>query len=425
MPAGAFRFLHAADLHLDSPLRGLVRYPGAPAERLQGATRAAFSRLIDLALEREVAFVIVAGDVFDGDWPDYSSGLWFNSEVRRLAAADIPLFLLRGNHDAASRVTRALALPEGVMAFPTDAPATKRLERQEVALHGQSFAEQHVYENLARAYPAPVPGWLNIGVLHTGLEGYEGHGVYAPCTLSELVAKGYDYWALGHIHQRQVLHTDPWVVFPGNLQGRHARELGPKGATLVHVEAGRITALEELACDVARWTHARVDVSGCTQEATALAEVKRQLEVAVDEADGRLIAARVTLTGATPLDTPLRAARERIVNEVRALGLQVSSELWVEKVLLETSGRAAAGEDTVFDVLAARIQATALSGEDLLELGAELQGFNAKLPASVAERLAPTAPATLERAAARARRLLAALLADSVKDGQDSAEGLT
>ncbi len=425
MSAGDFRFLHAADLHLDSPLRGLVRYPGAPVERLQSATRAAFVRLVDAALQHEVAFVIVAGDIFDGEWPDYASGLWFNSEVKRLTEAGIEVFLLRGNHDAASRVTRALSLPRGVHSFATAAPETRRLERFEVAIHGQGFAEQHVYENLARTYPAPVAGWLNIGVLHTGLEGYEGHGVYAPCTLAELVTKGYDYWALGHIHQRQVLHTEPWVVFPGNLQGRHVRELGAKGATLVHVANGRIQALEELHCDVARWAHVAVDAGPCTTTTELLAAVESALASACASADDRLVAARVSLLGATALDGHLRAERERIVNEVRALGQQVSDELWIEKVLVETSGPEAATQDSAIDTLVEAVRCAELDDELIADLSVKLRGFAAKLPPPLAERMEPTSPATLVRVSHSAGALLAALLtaeADAFDDGGELVE---
>ncbi|MEZ6017852.1 MAG: metallophosphoesterase [Planctomycetota bacterium] len=415
MTARTFTFLHAADLHLDSPLRGLARYPGAPVERLRNATRAAFVNLVEAALAHRVAFVIVAGDVFDGDWRDYNSGLWFTSEARRLVEAGIALVLLRGNHDAESRLTKGLRHGPGVYEFPTDAAVTHTLEGFDVALHGQSFAVPHVTENLVRAYPAPLPGAFNIGVLHTGLEGYEGHGRYAPCTPLDLQAKGYDYWALGHIHQRQVVSQDPWIVFPGNLQGRHARELGPKGATLVRVVEGQVSAVEALECDVARWAHIEQDLTGIETEAAAFVALERALSLALRSADGRLVAARVTFRGTTLLDGALRADPRRVEGEVRNLGLSVSAELWVEKVLIETEGVAqveaqAQRSGDAFAALAQRLSGAGLDDEELTALAADLGRLGDRLPPNVAAALQPKDPAVLRAAVEPAARYLAALL---------------
>lgn len=412
MSARSFTFLHAADLHIDSPLRGLVRYPGAPAERLRGASREAFANLVAAAIEREVAFVLVAGDVFDGEWKDYNSGLWFISEVRRLVKAGIPLYLLRGNHDAESRLTKSLSLPDGVFEFDADAPQTLRVEDCDVALHGQSFSVPHVATNLARDYPAPVRDVFNIGVLHTGLEGYEGHGHYAPCTVADLRAKGYDYWALGHIHAGQVVAQNPWIVFPGNLQGRHARELGPKGATLVQVVDGRVSHLEQLVCDVARWAHVEVDLGSIETEEAALLEVTRRLELALSEAGERILAARVTFSGSTALDAALRVNFARIESEVRSRALAQSPELWIEKVRVETRGldRAPRREDG-FTALAERLADATLAPEEAEALAREFGRLGDRLPANVTDVLQPKDAATILEAAPRATRYLAALLA--------------
>ncbi|MCB1796433.1 MAG: DNA repair exonuclease, partial [Candidatus Competibacteraceae bacterium] len=105
------RFLHAADLHLDSPLRGLDRYEGAPVDEVRGATRRAFENLIAVARRERVDLVVIAGDLYDGDWPDYNTGLFFIKGVAQLAEEGIPVAIVRGNHDAASRLTKALRLP--------------------------------------------------------------------------------------------------------------------------------------------------------------------------------------------------------------------------------------------------------------------------------------------------------------------------
>ena len=166
-----FKFLHAADLHLDSPMHGLGDYDGAPTERLRAAGRAALENLVKLAISERVRFVLLAGDVFDGDWEDYNTGLFFVSQLGRLREQGIPVFLISGNHDAASRMTRGLPYPNNVRTFPADQAQTHLLEDVRVALHGQSYAQQKELRNLAAGYPAARPGWLNIALLHTALDG--------------------------------------------------------------------------------------------------------------------------------------------------------------------------------------------------------------------------------------------------------------
>ena len=250
-----FTFLHAADLHLGSPLTGLAMKDEVVARRFATASREAFSELVTQAIAEKVAFVVFSGDIYDGDWKDTAIGLFFNREVSRLARADIPVFLIRGNHDAESEITKAVTLPDNVVEFPTRKAETHQLHTLKVALHGRGFADRSAAENFAIAYPPPVKGWFNIGMLHTSCEGNAAHAVYAPCTVAELAGRGYDYWALGHVHEQAVLHRDPWIVYSGNLQGRSVRECGPKGAVLVDVADSRVAGLRPLIVDRARWLH--------------------------------------------------------------------------------------------------------------------------------------------------------------------------
>ncbi len=226
------KFLHAADIHLDSPLAGLNRRSDMPDAVIGHCTRRAFAAMIDLALAEDVAFVIIAGDLYDGDWRDFSTGLFFAEQMQRLGR---PCFLLRGNHDARSVITRNLTPPGNVREFSSRACETIELPGLRVALHGRSFPDRAVTEDFSAAYRQPVPGMLNIGVLHTSADDPGEHETYAPCRVADLALKGYDYWALGHIHARRVLSERPWIVFPGNPQGRHPKEPGPKGCTLVTV----------------------------------------------------------------------------------------------------------------------------------------------------------------------------------------------
>ena len=173
------------------------------------------SLLVDQAIEEEIDFLVIAGDLYDGTWRDYKTGLFFAERMGRLNHARIPVFLLHGNHDAQSQITRPLVLPDNVNVFGIRRAETFQIEELNVALHGQSFRQAVVTDNLVPGYPSPIDGAFNIGVLHTALGGMGEHANYAPCSLAELVAKGYDYWALGHVHQGQVLHKQPHVVFPG------------------------------------------------------------------------------------------------------------------------------------------------------------------------------------------------------------------
>ena len=242
-----FRWLHAADLHLDSPLRGLEQYEGAPVEALRGATRRALENLVRLAIAERVAFVVIAGDVYDGDWQDFNTGLFFDRQMRCLRDARIPVYVIRGNHDAQNRMTKTLRLPDNVRYLANDRPETVEVAGAGVLLHGQGFEKAAVTADLSQGYPQAVKGHCNIGLLHTCATGRDGHEPYAPCNVGDLSAKGYDYWALGHIHAAENLAPagDPPICFPGNLQGRHAREVGPKGCTLVTVENGAVVGVEE------------------------------------------------------------------------------------------------------------------------------------------------------------------------------------
>ena len=290
------------------------------------------------ALHEEVAFVIIAGDLYDGDWRDYQTGLFFVRQMGRLAAAGVQVFLLYGNHDAESQITRRLVLPESVSAFPSRKPGTLQLKELGVALHGQSYRQRDIADNLATAYPEPVAGMFNIGVLHTGLGGMGGHANYAPCTLDDLVNKGYDYWALGHVHQMAVLHERPHVVFPGNLQGRHIRESGPKGAYLLSVEDGELVEAVSVASDVIRWARLTVPLDGCTRVTEAVERVREAIECGVAQgADGRLLACRVELTGQTDIHGDLLASTEHLLAEARGAALGLGEELaWIERIVIAT-----------------------------------------------------------------------------------------
>ena len=328
-----FKFIHAADVHLDSPLRGLSRYESAPAESIRDACRRAFENLVDLAIAERVAFVLLAGDLYDGNWKDYNVGIFLSRQMGRLGQHDISVFTVAGNHDAANRMTKALENPANMTILSSRKVETIRLDELEVAIHGRSFGMQHVDENLAAGFPAAEKGLFNIGLLHTSLDGREGHAVYAPCSTDDLRSKSYQYWALGHIHKQEFVSEDPWIVFPGCIQGRHIREADAKGCVLVTVEDGAVSAVEKYPLDVLRWVKCSIDLSNANEMREVLERTRKSIENERASAEGRPIAMRIRFEGATSISDEIAAFPERFEQQIKALGAEVAGDgLWVERV---------------------------------------------------------------------------------------------
>lgn len=328
-----FSFLHAADIHLDSQLQGLEQYESAPVETVRTAPRFALENLVQTAIRERVAFVLIAGDLYDGNWRDHNTGLFFANQMRYLNEEGIPVYLIRGNHDAASRITKSLGVPDNVHQFPVDAPDTVVLDDFEVTLHGQGFATASVVDNLSERYPQAVPGRFNIGLLHTCATGREGHDRYAPCTVDGLRAKGYHYWALGHIHKREILHRDPLIVFPGNIQGRHARETGPKGCSLVTVDHNFGVTIEERCLDVVRWESLRLDVSDSRDGEEILGRFDEALIAALQACGDRVLSLRLELYGRCKAYAALADSNEHWIAELRRQAAESSQgRAYIEKV---------------------------------------------------------------------------------------------
>ena len=328
-----FKFIHAADIHLDSPLRGLSRYESAPAESIRDACRRAFENLVDLAIEEKVLFVLLAGDLYDGDWKDCNTGIFLSQQMGRLGQHNISVFTVAGNHDAANRMTKALDSPANMTILSSRKAETIRLDDLAVAIHGRSFGTQHVDENLAAGFAAAEKGLFNIGLLHTSLDGREGHAAYAPCSEDDLRSKGYQYWALGHIHKQEFVSEDPWIVFPGCIQGRHIRETGAKGCVLVTVEDGAVSTVEKCPLDVLRWVECSVDLTDATEMREVLERARKSIENERTSADGRPIAMRIQFEGATSISDELAAYPERFEQQIKALGAEIAGDnLWIERV---------------------------------------------------------------------------------------------
>ena len=331
------KFIHAADLHVDSPLRGLDSYDGAPVTRLRGASRQALIALVELALEQQVAMVLLAGDIYDGNWADFRTGLFFREQMLRLRRSGILVFMVKGNHDAESQITKQLPEVEGVHVFSAYKSETIDMEALGVAVHGRSFPHRAVPEDLVPLYPDPLPGRFNIGLLHTSLTGREGHDSYAPTSVEVLCDKGYDYFALGHVHAREVVRpSDPRIVFPGNLQGRHAKETGPKGCELVTVEGGVITAAEFVPLEVVRWHQLRLDVSGLSSVDALARHFVGQANELVADARDRLHAVRLVIQGESALHRLEAEQPGSIAAAIQAATQDLEdADIWIEQIRLD------------------------------------------------------------------------------------------
>ena len=409
-----FKFLHAADIHLDSPLRGLSRYESAPAEAIRGACRRAFENLVDLAIDENVAFVLLAGDLYDGDWKDYSTGIYLSRQIGRLSKHDIMVYAVAGNHDAANKMTKALDSPKNLKNLSSRRVETIRIENLSVAIHGQSFGTQHVDKNLAAGYGAAERGLFNIGLLHTSLDGREGHAVYAPCDLNDLRSKGYQYWALGHVHNQEIVCRDPWVVFSGCIQGRHIRETGSKGCMLVQVEDGRVINAANMALDVLRWIQCRVDLTDVSDIQEVFERTRNVLERERAAADGRFVAMRVRLEGATEMCEEISAYPERLKQQMRALGAEISShDLWIERVENSVVGKldlsSVLTDDSHFAKLLAEIMAAPENPDKIKKLTDVIEILRHKIPPDVFDAdsiLKLDDPRTMEHLVEEAKQML-------------------
>lgn len=328
-----FRFIHTADLHLDSPLISLaLRNPDLAAE-VAVASRTALTRIIDLCLTEKVDALLIAGDLWDGGQTSAKTPRFLKQELTRLSDAGVRCFILRGNHDAASKITKELEAPPLCHIFGTKA-ATQSFDvgAHSVAIHGLSFAEGAVPESLLPRYPTPITGAFNIGMMHTSLNGSAGHDVYAPCRVSDLDAQGYDYWALGHIHKRAEHHGRSVVVMPGIPQGRDIGEAGATSVTLGTLDDNGRLSVEQRCVAALRFDRLPVDVSGVTEWGQAIAALTKALhQIGSTSRPEDHLVLRPELTGQTPLAFRIARDLEQLQQEAItcAEGL---TRVWIDKV---------------------------------------------------------------------------------------------
>lgn len=342
-----FRFVHTADLHLDSPLVSLaLRDPDLAAE-VGVASRTALTRIVDLCLEQSVDALLIAGDLWDGSQTSAKTPRFLKQELTRLSDAGIRSFILRGNHDAASKISKELEPPPLCHIFGTK-PSTEQFEAggHSIAVHGVSFGEGAVPQSLLPRYPAPVVGAFNLGMMHTSLNGSVGHDVYAPCSVSDLDAHGYDYWALGHIHKRAEYLGRSTVVMPGIPQGRDIGEAGAMSVTLGTLDDDGRLGLKQHAVAALRFDRLAVDLSGVEDWAQAMSALTAAIRLAGEQPrDEDHLVLRPHLTGQTPLAFRLARDLDQLRQEAVACA-EVMPGLWIDKVENRTSTPRAGAADT-------------------------------------------------------------------------------
>lgn len=329
-----FRFVHTADLHLDSPLRSLALRDPALADMIGDATRRALSAIVDLCLDEQVDALVVAGDLYDGAQTSMKTARFLAGQMDRLREAGISVFIARGNHDAESRITRELDMPGAHVFGGRGEAIERRIGGLDVAIHGLSFARPHAPESLLPKFRRPAPDAFNLGVMHTSLAGAPGHDVYAPCALADLHGWGFDYWALGHIHARTRHEGPRAVVMPGMPQGRDINESGPKSVTLVTVRDDRSVAIEERTTSLAQFERVRVDLAGVADWRGALSRIEQALGAARDRATSEHLVARLSIAGATPLAFRLRRDRDLLREEAERRAEAVG-KTWLDRVALD------------------------------------------------------------------------------------------
>ena len=414
------KFIHAADIHLDSPLVGLQLYDGAPVEEIRGATRRALQNLVELASAEQVEFILIAGDLYDGDWKDYNTGLFLSSQMSRLHDEGIRVFIISGNHDAASQITKHLKMPENVKFLSVRSPETVLIENLDLAIHGQGYPTRAVTEDMAGAYPPASPHHFNIGLLHTSLDGREGHESYAPTNVAGLISKGYEYWALGHVHAREIVCENPRIIFPGNIQGRHIREIGPKGCMLVEAEDGHPVRVEHRELDVMRWAVAAVDAGKAVRGEDVIEAASKTLTRTMKENKDMPLAVRVEVVGTTKAHRELLSNPERWKNELRAMATDISGgTVWLEKIrfaIKDAMNAALAAKGEALDELMNAIDGLS-SNRDLVKAAVEaLKDLGEKLPYELKSGDEPIHlddPETIRRAGEAVRQVLM----DRVMDG--------
>ena len=322
----AFRFIHCSDLHIDSPFKGLASHVPALTERLRESTFQSFYNIVKLAVEEKVDAVLIAGDIFDGSDRSLQAQLKFRRGLLELSEKNIPTFIVHGNHDPSNSWSRKLDWPESTTIFASNKVESFPVTRNGKTLawiYGISYPQKEVKENLALKFKKDQKKGFTVGILHANVGQQPGHDNYAPCSLEDLISSDFDYWALGHIHKFKILReNNPCIVYSGNTQSRHFKEIGPKGCCLVTLNSNAPADIRFVVTEVVSYISTHVDVSGASSINEVLLAIQSKVEEFVKESltcEG--LVARLILTGRTTVHNELNnsGAIKALVEEVNTL----------------------------------------------------------------------------------------------------------
>ena len=330
------RFVHAADLHLDAPFKGIDATDARVGTELMATTYRALDAIVELCLTRDVDFLVIAGDVYNASEKRPRAEFAFRRACERLAEAGIRVFVARGNHDPASGWSAGLVMPETVHVF-----SEREVERVPVvrdgeevcAVYGRSFRTAAEGANLATGFVRDAADRLAVGVLHTNVGGRTDYEPYAPCSLEDLRAARMDYWALGHIHKPEVLSDDPAIAYAGCPQGLDPNETGPRGCRVVTLDERGVTA-EFVPTAPVVWERANVDCSAIDSIDGLRAAVLGVAEDAARDAGERPVVMRIELAGRSDVHGALArpGMLADLVADLRADGLERDPWVWIDRI---------------------------------------------------------------------------------------------
>lgn len=392
-------------MHLDSPLKSLALRDADLREKIQTSSRTALTRIVDTAISEDAIAVLIAGDLFDGAERSARTAAFLMLQMERLRDCGIGVFYVKGNHDAENPLTGELNLPDNVHVF--DGRGGKVQLAENVWIHGVSFAKRHAPQSLLPKFHAPVEGAINIAMLHTSLAGAEGHDPYAPCTVAELTAAGFDYWALGHIHRRQVHSEAPWIVMPGTPQGRDIGESGPKSSTLLTIE--KTIKIEEVPTSVVEFLHIQIDTTDTDSDDNLRDMLRQTMRDTSRNLTSESAVIRLELTGHPRRYWQILRDQD-VWEETAAQYARDTGTLWLDKVVFHLSDTVEVGHSATDEL--AEIMATICCEAGFMETcRTEIESILRALPPQHRDKLLPNEDAmdqlSLRLSKAGAERILA------------------
>ena len=336
-----FSFIHASDLHLDSPFKGVTARSPVIADMLRSATFDAFNNLVQLCIDKEAQFLLVAGDIYDGADRSLRAQLKFFDGLKRLVDHNITSFVAHGNHDPLDGWSSTIKWPNGVHIFGADQVETRTAEidgKPVASVSGISYGKKNETDNLALKFKAVgadlLQGLFKIGILHCNCGNNSDYEAYAPCHPENLISAAFDYWALGHVHEKKILSKNPYIVYPGNTQGLSIRESGERGCYFVSVTDNLHVDIEFFPLDVVRWVSTEISIA----DISSINDLDRKIAETIDsfrkEAKGRPVICRISLIGRGPIYRDLRheTAMPELLEKVQEEWLEQEPFIWVQNI---------------------------------------------------------------------------------------------